>query len=152
MSWIVETILNNRNIIRSRAIDQLNIESDEYNDLITIENAINSLLEKGKISDKELEILDMTGNGDTVSMVASKEKGKRDKSLIKKYKNLCDRVAFYLGGYFTDEGYLNHMKLKYNLADDSIDALRLYINSKLKHRIKRKPITNDKNFTKEMQA
>lgn len=126
------------------------MESDEYNDLVAVENAIETLAKMGKISNKEMDILAMTGSGETVSMIASREKGKRDWSLSRKYEQVCDRIAFYLGGYFTDEGYLDYMKIKYNLTESSINALRQYMSSKLKHKIKRKPIKNDKSTTEEM--
>lgn len=150
MSWIVQTLLNNRNIIKSRILDNFDVYSDEYNDLITIEKAIESLVGMGKISSKEMDILTMTGSGETVSMIAAREKGKRDWSLSRKYEDVCNRIAFYLGGYFTDEGYLDHMKTKYNLTESAIDALRQYMSSKLKHKIKRKPIQNDKSISEEM--
>lgn len=150
MSWIVQTILNNRNNTRFKAFKEFDIESDEYNDLITVENAIKDLSSMGKLSSRDVEILFMTGSGETINMLASREKGKRDWSLSRKYKDLCNRLAFYLGGYFTDEGYLDHMKSKYNLTDDAINALRQFINSNLKHRIKRKPIDYDKSISEEM--
>lgn len=131
MSWIVESLLNKRDEIREKG----DIESDEFNDLIIIERAIGELKRQGLLSPSDMKIIEEFNMGlsEVVPHMASK-------SLSKKRIDVCDRIAYYLGGYFTDEGYLDYMRRKYNLSEESIDILWKFIRSKYKHKVMRNPI------------
>lgn len=139
MSWIVASLLNNRERIRSTA----DINSDEFNDLLLIEKAIETLLSEKRISKEELELLGVTDN-DGYEKNNGLSKYERH-TLSKKRAQICDRIAYYLGGYFTDDGYLDHMQKKHKLTQSQVDILRKYINGRNKHRIIRKPITGNTN-------
>lgn len=132
MSWIVQSLLNNRVVIK----EQNEIESDEYNDLLLIEKKIDSLKRDGLLSDEELETIS-EATGDTPGFY-SKSRVKRE-TLQRKFTAICDRLAFYLGGYFTDEGYLDYMRKKYRLDEEQLEVLRTYMKSVYKHKIIRKP-------------
>ncbi len=131
MSWIIQTLLNNREMIKEEA----NIASEEYNDLLMIEKAIETLFEKKRLTDEDLVILGVK-SGNPISEMTRNEKA----TFYKKYAQLCDRLAYYLGGCFTDDGYLNDVQNKYKLDSNQMDLLQKYIKSEYKHKIMRNPI------------
>lgn len=117
-------------------------ESDEYNDLLVVEKKIKDLHEAGIISDQELLLLQYVEDGKPMS--DSKEGfGKNRISLSIDFNNLCTKIAFYIGGYFTDEGYVDYMKNKYNLTDEQVNSLLDYMKSKYKNKLLRKQKVND---------
>lgn len=128
MSWIILSLLNDREQIKSDG----DIESEEFNDLVIVEKAIDSLKDSGKLSEEELELLySPPSNGLT----------RNEKATINRNRaTICERIAYYLGGYFTDEGYLSYMQDKYKLSDEQLDTLRKYTKSEYKFKIMRKPI------------
>ena len=138
MSWIVQNHINNRIQIRTKS----DIESDEFNDLILIEKAIDELKAKGLLSDEEITLLD---NASTKGFLPEfiKASGKSKYVLSKEYNKVCERLAYYLGGYFTDEGYLSYMRKKYALDDYKIELLRRFIKSEYRHKIIRKSAKNE---------
>lgn len=134
MSWIIQSLLNNREVIRSTA----DISSDEFNDLILVEKAIETLVAENRISKEELDIL---GMADSVGYEKIDDLSKYERhTLSKKKEQICQRIAYYLGGYFTDDGYLDHIQKKHKLSSNQVELLRKYIKSRNKHRIIRKPL------------
>lgn len=134
MSWITESLLNNREQIKSEA----DINSDEFNDLIAVEKAIFTLKSQGRLSYEDLIIL-----GIMPDPITRKRTKNEKQTIYKKRAALCERVAYYLGGYFTDEGYLDYMSKKHNLDEEQVNKLRAYIKSEYKHKIMRKPLNNE---------
>lgn len=132
MSWIVASTLNSRDEIRERA----DINSDEFNDLMLIEKAIESLKKQNRISDDDLYILGIPDSYNKTEKLSRMERH----TLSKRKAQICDRIAYYLGGYFTDDGYLDYIQKKYKFSPDQMNTLRKFIKSKNKHRIIRKPI------------
>lgn len=131
MSWIIQSLLNNKNFIHEKG----DIDSDEYNDLLIVEKKIKELTAKNLLSSEDLYIIDeMSGD---IPGFESKPKSQKETE-YKKYFSICNRIAYYMGGYFTDDGYLEHMKRKHKLNDEQVDILRVFINSKYKHKIVRK--------------
>jgi hypothetical protein len=128
MSWIVESLLNDREKIRAVS----DIESDEFNDLLVVEKAVKTLKEQGKLNSMELAIIAVETPEEPIAL--------EKPTLSKRKSQICDRIAFYLGGYFTEEGYLNYIKKKHGLSDDQTDALRKFMKSEYRHKIMRKPI------------
>jgi hypothetical protein len=136
MSWILESLLNNRERIRETG----DIDSDEFNDLLIVEKKIDELRQVGKLDDEDLAILFSSISSDyKVDERSESEK----KVLYQKKTKLCEKLAYYLGGYFTDDGYLDYMQKKYKLSDTQIENLRRFMQSKYRNKIMRKPITNE---------
>lgn len=155
MSWIVQNLWNNRETIRNKTrrhggiaynfalaygseesydddkggYDDPFIENDEFNDLLVIERAVKELTELGLLSEDDLEILYSSGIG-----IYNNENRQR-KTDSKHFYQVCERIAYYLGGYFTDEGYLNYLKKKYKFTEDQVDTARAFMNSKFKNKI-----------------
>ncbi len=130
MSWIVESLLNDRERIRETG----DIESEEFNDLMLVEMAIKTLKESGKLTEEDLQVIYQLG----FINLSTTEKY----TLSKKRVRLCERIAYYMGDYFTDEGYLNHIQIKYKFSPEQMDALNKFIKSEYKHKIIRKPIND----------
>lgn len=134
MSWITESLLNNREQIKSEG----DINSDEFNDLLAVEEAIENLRKQDRLSDEDLVIL-----GIFPDPITNKRTKNEKQTIYKKRAALCERIAFYLGGYFTDEGYLDYVSKKHNLSEQQVERLRKYMKSVYKHKIMRKPLNNE---------
>lgn len=133
MSWYVETLLRNSLEIRTRA----DIEADDYNDLLILESKIQSLHNEDIISDQEVLLIQYIEDGKPI-INSKKDFGKNRLSLAKDINRLSDKLAFYLGGYFTDDGYINYMTIKYNLNEKQILKLESYMKSRYKNKLIRK--------------
>jgi hypothetical protein len=137
MSWYIQLLTKNKIEIKSKA----DLESDEYNDLLVIEKKINDLYNAGIISEQEMLLLEYVEDGKP--MANSKEGfGKNRISLANDFENLCSKIAFYMGGYFTDDGYANYMCEKYNLTDEQVERMITYMKSKYKNKLLRKQKKN----------
>jgi transcriptional regulator CtsR len=181
MSWIVHSLLTNRERIRGRSslyekeyrnfnfvvdvdtsvsdisnimfdgvedisigvqkgYDDPMIEDDQFNDLIVVEKAIKELFEMGLISEYELKIIEMLEDGSFKKDVSRRLKIKRE-TLIKDFDVVCSRIAYYLGGYFTDDGFLSHMSERYRLTEEQIKKMKLYMRSRYRHKDMKKPLS-----------
>jgi hypothetical protein len=132
MSWLVSTLLREKNRIYATA----DFESDEFNDLLLIDKKIEDLLKKGLLSPFELEILDTITSGVPLNEIETSLKLERH-TISKIYSSITNRIAFYLGGYFTDEGYLEYISSKYNLQNNQIKKLEEFMSSKFKFKLPR---------------
>lgn len=132
MSYMVEDL-----ILRSMEIrESKDIESDDYSNLLTVENCIKTLAKENRLSKQELKILNMFAYYRSNKIVSRLLNGYR-RSVFKKFKLACDKIAFELGEHFTDEGLINALSIKYNLTEEEIQRLRAFIKSELRHLILR---------------
>lgn len=128
MSWIIQSLLNNKNIIKARN----DIEGEEYSDLLVVENAIKKLMSKNLITDNDIDVISiMSGDKEGFANITQNQK----RTLYKRYASVCERIAYFLGGYFTDEGYLDYIRLKYGMSNAQVEHLRHFIKSTHKHNI-----------------
>lgn len=161
MSWIVQLLLNNAEFIKERSAysegeykyfplyddkltDQLTedmydkgyidpkIESNEFNDLMVIERAIKEMRLSGLLEEDEISVLNGLYN-------TSKDRNKKN-VFLKKFYLICDKIAEYLGGYYTDEGYLDYMKKEHGLSESQVETLRVYMKSEYKNKLMRKSL------------
>lgn len=138
MAWYVETLLRNSLEIKARA----DLNADDYNDLIVLQKKIDGLHNENIISDEEMLLIDYIEDGKP--MVNSKRDfGKNRLSVSKDINKLCDKIAFYIGGYFTDDGYIHHMTTTYKLSPEQVDTLSTYMKSRYKNKIIRKTKKSD---------
>ena len=133
MSWYVRNLLKDAPVIRKSFEDgfyydesDLNIptyvDSTSMDDLLTVEMKINDLKKVGKISDKELKLIRLIQEGLTVKEISDLI-GINKNKVWSDFRNLCERVAFHIGGKFTDEGTVAYMVNKYNLSSSAVDTL-----------------------------
>lgn len=112
-------------------------ESDQYNDLLVIEKKIDELYNLGLISDDEISLIEYISDGKP--LVKSMDGfGKNRISLGRDVLKLCNKIAFFAGGYFTDDGYIEYMRKKYNLTEEQVNKMSQYMKSKFKHKLRRK--------------
>lgn len=140
MSWYIQTLLKNKLEIKSKT----DLESDEYNDLLVIEKKIEDLHNAEIVSDSEILLIKYVEDGKPMAH-SKKGFGKNRISLTKDFENLCKKIAFYVGGYFTDDGYIEYMRTKYNLTDEEIKRGIDYMKSKYKNKLIRKINKNNDN-------
>ncbi len=140
MSWIVETLLLNRHSIKEGVFVQgdFSEKEDLFLDCLHLEKKINEMNEKKMFTPYEISILEFVMEGDTYSSLG--ERLGMDRGTISmKFRSICKRIAFYIGGTFTDEGYVNYMKEKYNLRTYQVELLISYMNSRFRHTVRRTP-------------
>lgn len=124
-SWIVETLLRNRLLIKSEG----DIESDTFNDVLVIEKKIKDLYGQGLLSNFEIEIIDFVSDGKPFTN--SKELLGKDRTTISKdFSIICERIAYFLGGYFTNEGLIEDLTKRLNLNEEQIKRAREFIYKK----------------------
>lgn len=137
MSWYVESLLLNKEIIRVNQTKKNRdfTESSEFLDLLTVENTLKEFKEHDLLSSLEIKVLDAILE---YGIANAKYKLQLDRETISKiFKRVCNRIAFKLGDYFTDEGYLAYLATKYNLSDRKIKRIYSYMTSKFRHKLAR---------------
>ncbi len=159
MSWRVESLLLNRHVIREIYFDETyivinsptrkhpgrmsdkteiykeyNPYADSYDDLLFVEIKIDELVLSGIIDEIELKILNMVIESNTFKTVA-KDLNLSHITVAKYFHKTCSKIAFYLGGRWTDVGYIEYMKDKYNLDETQMERMVKYMVSEYKHRL-----------------
>lgn len=130
MSWIVESLLRNKVSIKTKQ----DIEADDYNNLLIIEKKIDDLHNEGFLSDMDMYILELASDGRSLADL-EEQLGKGRAAISRTFVQICDRVAYFLGGYFTDDGFLHYMKDNYRLSDEEVNKVKEHIESKYKHKL-----------------
>jgi hypothetical protein len=133
MSWLVESLLRNRYSIKENP----DMESDSYNNILAIEAAIRILSEDKFITSLEVQVLELVSAGYTF-VDLEKVLGLSRETISKIFIGACNKISYYLGGEFTDEGMLEYMEEKYHLEENQINHLREFMKSKFKHKLVRK--------------
>ncbi len=86
-------------------VDAGNIESDQFNNALSIQETIKILYEKGNISEFDVRVLNGIATGFNFSEIATLLIADR-KRVSDSFKKTCGKVAFVLGGEFTDTGFM----------------------------------------------
>jgi hypothetical protein len=136
MSWIVQILLRNSVELKSNQ----SLDSDDYTNLLIIEKKIYEMYQDKLLSDSDIELIENISDGKPFRNLGNSSKSAL--SLAKRFYSLCDRIAYALGGEFTDDGYLEYMKNKYKLNEEQLEKLRKYMKGIYKYKIMRK-IIND---------
>lgn len=87
-------------------LEKGNIESDVFNNALSISTVISRLHREGNISDFDLEVLDYVAYGYSYSET-SKLLSTSRQSVTTSFKESCCKISFILGGEFTDAGFMN---------------------------------------------
>lgn len=135
MSWIVEHLLKNRVSIRTES----DIDSDEFNNLIVVERKIEDLRASDLLTDLDMLIIEAVGDGKPLKEL--EEVIGRDKITISKsFVQVCERIGFSLGGYFTDDGFLSNLRDTYNLTPNQVSHIISHMKGKFKHKLMKKEL------------
>jgi hypothetical protein len=137
MSWIVQRLLMETPQIK----EVHDFESDDYNNLLIIEKKVTQMVENELFSMQETEILSLIREGYLFGDIESLIGLGRD-TVSKIYKNICERIAFSLGGEFTNDGFIREVSKKNHLSKEEQEKLVRFMDSNLKHKVLRRP-TND---------
>ena len=138
MSWIIQTLLRDRPYL----LESHDLESDDYNNLLLVEKKVDTLYKAGILLPFDIDVLRAVSNGDSV-IDLEKKLGLNRVTISKLFISLCNRIAYFMGGGFTDEGYIAQVARDNRLTNNQVKILRKYISSKFKHKVIRKPIKNE---------
>lgn len=118
--WYVEYLLLNKLEIEASE----DLESDALNDLLIVEKAIQDL----NLPEKFITVCEALSTNPTFQNVDKllNRDHKYSKRLFTRY---CKQIGNYLGGVFTDEGYLEYLKEKYNFSEDKMEQIEKFIKS-----------------------
>jgi hypothetical protein len=156
-SWYVEFLLKNQNNIRSSIMGsnivglspligiteielefeedifykfgavEFNFEDETYQDLLMIEKTIEELRQAHKISSAEYDIVELIKNNTNIRDIISKlDLDKR--TVYGVFSSVCERIAYILGGYYTNEGFLDKICKNRKLTEEQIQKIRNYFN------------------------
>jgi hypothetical protein len=117
MAWFIERLLTN-----SEKIHLGGRESDMLGYLLTLENKAKELVGKGLFTKDEILLLNELMYGKTITQL-SKEQNLSRVTTAMKIDALTDKLSMYLGGIYTDEGFLKYMQKTYKLTDKQVTQL-----------------------------
>jgi len=125
-------------IINSKHIkNECSIDSTEYSDLISIEKTLNKLYIAGTILTVEYNVVHLMAQGMKFKDIEALT-NLSQYTISKSFISACNKIAYFLGDHFTDEGYMIYMKSAYGLRDEEIAILATYISGHLRHKLARK--------------
>lgn len=108
---------------------ETDLEDDSYTLLLQIESKIKEMFIAKQITDREVIVLKMTSEGYSYREIAEfLDIGWR--FVRKIFHSTSNKIAFSLGGVFTDEGYAEYMTTKYRLNDSQISKMINLMESK----------------------
>lgn len=97
-----------------------------YEDLLSVEICMKDLFKKGLLNEQDIKIIWLVSCGFNINEISSKL-SLNYKSVLNSYLSTLGKVAFALGGKFTDEGFCEYISDKFELSDDSEKTLRSVI-------------------------
>ena len=118
MAWFIERLLTNSVKLHSHKRD-----SEMLGYLLTLEVTIKELKKNDLFTFEEEELIEDLKKSKTITQL-SKELGLSRVTTAKKIDILTDKLSMYLGGIYTDEGYLSYMQWRYKLTLVEVRALK----------------------------
>lgn len=118
MSWLVNRYIKDMSFIKERG----DIESTVYNNALMIERAIKEMNERGLLTDFEKDVLWAISKGYSYSETA-RLLGSHRLTISDTFNTVTDRIAFILGGEFTDSGFLEKIQTMGALSEVDVDKL-----------------------------
>lgn len=118
MSWIIGQYIRELPYI----IERGDINSDDFNNCLLIQRCIGNMDSKGLLSSLEKDILIGVVEGYNYTELA-KILNYDDETISRIFKNLTDRIAYILGGEFTDASFIDRIESIGQLEEADIDDL-----------------------------
>ena len=140
ISWIVEHLIRNKDEIKSKQESDPDLESEDYNNLLILEHKIDTLHDYGILSDIDMLILNSYSDNRAMNELKSIMKDRH--AISSSFIQICERIGYFLGGYFTDDGFIENLVESYKLDEEEIEVIKEYISGRFKHKLIRKP-TNE---------
>lgn len=117
MSWIIGQYLRELPYIKEGG----NIESDTYNNALLIEKTINDMAKKGLLTDFEKDVIISIVEGFNFSEISRLLNADRQR-VSNTFKAVTDRIAYILGGEFTDAAFIEQMRAE-GISEQDISEL-----------------------------
>lgn len=108
MSHLVEEYVRNLHTI----LEKGDIEGECYNNALSIKTLVTRQYDSGRISKFDMDVLASVSKGFSYFEVAQ-SLGADRKRVSDSFKRTCAKVAFLLGGDFTDTGFMYNTASKY---------------------------------------
>lgn len=118
MSWLIEEYIKQIPYIKERG----NIDSDEYNNALIIELTIEKMMKQNLISDFEKDVLWAISVGYNYSEAARLLDSHR-LTISDTINDITDRIAYILGGEFTDSAFMDRIQNIEDISEQDVDAL-----------------------------
>lgn len=118
MAWIIEEYVKQLPYIKERG----DIESDTYNNAIMIEKVIDDMNDQNLISEFEHDILWAISAGYSYSEAARILNSHR-LTISETFSKLTDRIAYILGGEFTDSALIERLRDSEVLGNQDVEEL-----------------------------
>jgi hypothetical protein len=102
--------------------EEANIQSDEYNNAILIKKCIERLDKNGSLTDFEKMILQGIADGYNyaeLSRILNADK----QTISDTFEKITDRIAYILGGEFTDASFVNRIPNFSNIPPEHVKML-----------------------------
>lgn len=136
IGWYVAVLLKRRDQIKANICSVkytfkepevlINLEDDDYNNLLIVERKLDELRSSGFISEKESKVIGYILDHKSYDDI-HKLTGYTRITSSKLFYRVCDRIAFLLGDEFTNEGYLESLGNKYNLTEEQLERARQFM-------------------------
>ncbi len=119
MSQIVEEYVKALHMI----LDDGNIESDQYNNALSIKMTFEKLYKNEQISLFDARVLNGVASGFSFSEIALILVGDR-KRVSNSFKTTCSKIAYSLGDEFTDTGFMYRVAARHAVGEKKEKELK----------------------------
>lgn len=118
MSWIIGQYLRELPYIKEKA----DINSDSYNNAIMIEKTIDDMNKDGLLTEFEKNVLISITSGYNFSEISRILNADRQR-VSQTFKNVTDRIAYIMGGEFTDAAFIERIQSVEPISEQHISKL-----------------------------
>ncbi len=118
MSWIIGQYLRELPYIKEKA----DINSDVYNNAIMIEKTISDMNKNDLLTEFEKNVLISITSGYNFSEISRILNADRQR-VSQTFKNVTDRIAYIMGGEFTDVAFLERIQSIEPISEQHISKL-----------------------------
>jgi|SRR3990170_860162 len=118
MSWIIGEYLKELPYLKENP----DINSDIYNNALIIEMTIKDMDKKGLLTDFEKDVIMGIYSGYNFSEIARLLSADRQR-VSNTYKEVTDRIAFILGGEFTDAAFMEQAKGIEEISEQDVSEI-----------------------------
>lgn len=130
--WYVKQLLIHSDQIHSSVYTEnkfgtvwINFDSDMYNDLLSVEMKIKQMRNKNIFSIKEDSLIQALFDGVTIFDMPD-YLGLSINTTKFLFDSICSKIAYFMGSYFTNDGYIDKFFAEHNLhfTQDNLEFLK----------------------------
>jgi hypothetical protein len=122
------------------------LEADLYTDILLVDEAIKKLQVSGSLTAEDVEIIDFVKSGGKLASIKDNTLDKHRSTISKRFNDISERIAFFMGDYFTDDGYIFYIREKYKnrFSEEQIQELESFITNEYDFKKKKKKLNKEK--------